>query len=190
MAVTTTRRISTPLLLVLSLVLAGCRASGVPSAHSSKIPGPLCAVYFSPHGGCTQEIVQAIWQAKVSVLVQAYAFTSTPIAEALVAAYRRGVQVEVILDKSQVNDRRSAASILVRGGVPVEIDGAHAIAHNKVMVIDSQTVLTGSFNFTTSAEDRNAENLLAIQDRNLAIQYAENWRAHQAHSKPYRLRGP
>ena len=65
------------------------------------------------------------------------------------------------------------------------IDGAHAIAHNKVMVIDGETVITGSFNFTTAAEQRNAENLLVIHDRALAARYTENWQAHAAHSARY-----
>lgn len=123
--------------------------------------------------------------AKAHVLVQAYSFTSQPIARALAAAARRGVKVEVILDKSQRQEHHTAAPLLVQAGVPVEIDAAHAIAHNKVMVIDGETVLTGSFNFTTSAEERNAENLLVIRDAALAARYAKNWEAHRAHSTPY-----
>lgn len=61
--------------------------------------------------------------------------------------------------------------------MPVLIDAKHAIAHNKVIVIDGETVLTGSFNFTKAAQDKNAENLLILHDRKLAAQYAENWRA-------------
>jgi phosphatidylserine/phosphatidylglycerophosphate/cardiolipin synthase-like enzyme len=58
-------------------------------------------VYFSPHGGCTEAIVKEIDEAKTEVLVQAYSFTSTPIAKALLNAHKRGVKVEAILDKSQ-----------------------------------------------------------------------------------------
>jgi phosphatidylserine/phosphatidylglycerophosphate/cardiolipin synthase-like enzyme len=53
------------------------------------------------------------------------------------------------------------------------------------MVIDGQTVITGSFNFTKAAEERNAENLLVIQDADLARKYAENWRNHLKHSTAY-----
>jgi phosphatidylserine/phosphatidylglycerophosphate/cardiolipin synthase-like enzyme len=60
-----------------------------------------------------------------------------------------------------------------------------AIAHNKIMVIDGKTVLTGSFNFTKAAEDDNAENLLVIQDPALAAKYAANWQAHLSHSEAY-----
>ena len=65
------------------------------------------------------------------------------------------------------------------------IDAAHAIAHNKVMVIDGEVVVTGSFNFTRQAENENAENLLVIRDGDLAERYLANWHAHEAHSQPY-----
>ena len=175
----------TNVLLLSLLLLVGCQASGGSQAESTPGRAPLCAVFFSPHGGCTDEVVRELAAARAHVLVQAYSFTSQPIARALAEAHRRGVKVEVILDKSQRRERYTAAALLARAGVPVEIDAAHAIAHNKVMVIDGNTVLTGSFNFTESAEKRNAENLLVVRDPVLAAQYAGNWQAHRAHSTPY-----
>ena len=123
--------------------------------------------------------------AKTTVLVQAYSFTSEPIAQALVSAHQRGVHVEVILDKSQRTENDTKASLVVNAGIPVFIDAAHAIAHNKVMVIDGETVITGSFNFTKAAEERNAENLLVLHDTALAAKYSANWQRHRAHSQPY-----
>jgi phosphatidylserine/phosphatidylglycerophosphate/cardiolipin synthase-like enzyme len=98
------------------------------------------------------------------VLVQAYSFTSAPIAKALLDAHKRGVQVQVILDKSQRTEKYSSADFLANQGVLTMIDATHAIAHNKVIVIDGETVLTGSFNFTKAAQEKNAENLLIIRD--------------------------
>ncbi len=158
-----------------------------PVSHRPVVVGnPVCSVRFSPHGGCTDVIVDTLRRAQTSVLVQAYSFTSEPITQALVAAHERGVKVAVILDKSQRSERHSTAERLVQHGVPVSIDDAHAIAHNKVIIVDGETVLTGSFNFTEAAEAKNAENLLEVDDRELAAQYERNWRAHLAHSKPYR----
>ena len=117
--------------------------------------------------------------------MQAYSFTSRPIAEALMEARARGVHVEVIVDKSQRAERSTMADDLAADGIPVVVDAAHSIAHNKVMVIDGRTVLTGSFNFTEAAEERNAENLLVIQDSTVAAQYEKNWLTHKAHSAPY-----
>jgi phosphatidylserine/phosphatidylglycerophosphate/cardiolipin synthase-like enzyme len=128
-------------------------------------------------------------EAKTRILVQAYSFTSAPVAKALLDAHKRGVQVQVILDKSQRTEKYSSADFLANQGVPTLIDAAHAIAHNKVMIIDSETVITGSFNFTKAAQEKNAENVLIIPDKPLAAQYIQNWEAHRPHSQLYVGRG-
>ena len=143
-------------------------------------------VYFSPHGGCTQAVVDNLNGAEKYVLVQAYSFTAKPIAEALIVAHKRGVKVKVLLDKSQVHGKGSKLDLLAQAGVPVLIDKKHAIAHNKVIVIDGVTVLTGSFNFTSAAEDKNAENLLVIRDKVVARKYRNNWNSHSKHSESYK----
>lgn len=163
------------------LWLAGC-------TPPASIPQGV-QVYFSPNGGATQAVVTALDQATNTVLVQAYSFTSAPIAQALVDARRRGVTVQVILDKSQRTEKYSEADFLVHNQIPTLIDAEHAIAHNKIIVIDGYLVLTGSFNFTKAAEEHNAENLLVINDPTLASRYLENWHAHERHSEPYE-RGP
>lgn len=142
-------------------------------------------VRFSPKGGCTERIIEALDRARESVLVQAYSFTSAPIAKALVDAHKRGVDVTVILDSSQRSEKYSSADFLVHMGIPTYIDDRHAIAHNKVMILDDTTVVTGSFNFTKSAEEHNAENLLVIRDPALAAQYTANWKKHLGHSEEY-----
>jgi len=139
-------------------------------------------VHFSPGGKPTAAIVDVLGKAKESILVQAYSFTSAPIAEALRDAHRRGVKVQVILDKSQKSERYTSATFLHNAGIPVWIDSKHAIAHNKVMVIDETIVITGSFNFTKAAEERNAENLLIITSQRLASEYKTNWERCKAHS--------
>lgn len=142
-------------------------------------------VWFSPDGGCTEAIVTALKFAKKSVRVQAYSFTSAPIAAAVVEAHKRGVDVVVVLDKSQRTENYSSADFLSHAGVPVFIDAKHAIAHNKIIIIDGASVITGSFNFSKAAEERNAENLLWIQDAKLAAAYLANWQEHKAHSEAY-----
>jgi phosphatidylserine/phosphatidylglycerophosphate/cardiolipin synthase-like enzyme len=130
--------------------------------------------------------VRAVNGAQKQILVEAYSFTSEPIAMALIAAEKRGVDVEVILDKSQEQARGSEADLIAESGIPTFVDSAYRIAHDKVMVIDRSKVITGSFNFTKSAEDYNAENLLVISnDPPLADQYASSWRQHLAQSHPF-----
>ncbi len=143
---------------------------------------PPPAVHFSPKGGCTAAIVAEIGKARTSIKVQAYSFTSKPIAAALNdATDKRHVAVSTILDGGQLKATDSQGPALHS---PVAYDFAHAIAHNKVMVIDERVLITGSFNFTDAAELHNAENLLVIHSRDLARLYLANWQVHLAHSRP------
>jgi phosphatidylserine/phosphatidylglycerophosphate/cardiolipin synthase-like enzyme len=144
---------------------------------------PPIEVYFSPHDGATEAIVREIDRARAEILVQAYSFTSAPIAQALLKAHKRGVRVEVILDKSQKTQQYSSASFLKNARIPTFIDARHAIAHNKIIIADRSVVITGSFNFTKAAEEKNAENLLIIRSRELAAPYIENWQSHRDHSE-------
>ena len=141
-------------------------------------------VCFTPGGNCTQKIVQAIDTARKQILVQAYSFTSAPIAKALMLAHRRGIDVKVILDKSQKTQRYTSSTFLTNQGIPTWIDYRVAIAHNKVMILDKETVITGSFNFTSAAQNKNAENLLILHNTALAKEYAKNWYARLDQSVP------
>lgn len=157
---------------------------------SPQAATPEWQVCFTPGGQCTDLILSEIKSARDSILVQAYSFTSVPILAALKAAHGRGIDVEVIVDKSSARpspsgSRYSAATYLANAGIPVWVDAKVAIAHNKVMVVDGATVITGSFNFTASAQSRNAENLLVISDPALAAEYRENWQRRRAASTPY-----
>lgn len=172
---------ATGLLLSLALCLTGTSTRSAPPA---PLP-PAAEVYFSPHGGCTEAVVRELGKARQTVLVQAYSFTSKPIAAALVAAHQRGVAVTIILDDGDVTARGSVIGVVVAGGDTVLLDAKHAIAHNKIMVIDGAVVLTGSFNFTAAAENSNAENLLVLRSAALATQYTANWHEHEAHSTKY-----
>ena len=151
-------------------------------------PNVFVTVFFSPNGGCTTAILSEINNAKSEILVQAYSFTSAPIAKALVEAHKRGIKVQVILDKSQKTAQYTSATFLANSKIPTFIDSQHAIAHNKIIIIDGTTVITGSFNFTKAAEERNAENLLIIKSGELAKLYVENWKIHKDHSEPYESR--
>jgi len=150
---------------------------------------PSPTVCFTPGADCQGLIVGEIGKARSEVLVQAYSFTSAPIAEALVAAKRRGVGVRVILDRSQRTEKYSGADYLANNGVPVQIDEEHAIAHNKLMIIDRITVVGGSFNYTKSAQERNAENVTVFSDSDFATKFVKNWVQHAEHSVPYVGRG-
>lgn len=143
-------------------------------------PNARYEVCFTPGGKCTELVVDAIQSAQSQIQVQAYSFTSKPIEEALIEAHQRGVKVRVIVDKSVVTTDNNAAELLSRYHIPVWVDNRPSIAHNKVMIIDHQKVITGSFNFTKSAQTRNAENIIMIEDNHLADSYFRNWQKRQA----------
>ena len=154
-------------------------------AQEKPAPCPSLSVYFSPKGGCTEAIIKEVDNAKISVLVQAYNFSSAPIAKALLNAHKRGVRVEVILDKGQRTLKYSSAKFFFNSGIPTRIDSIRGKNHNKIMIIDAETVITGSFNFTKAAEEQNAENVLVIRDRKLASLYTEDWEMRAKHSEVY-----
>lgn len=161
----------------------------VPGARAFE-PGAKYQVCFVPDGAnCERLIVQAIEASTSTIHVLAYSFTSPSIAEALVKAHQRKVRVQVVLDKSQEKERYTGATFLENAGIPVVIDAAPgiAISHNKVMIFDGNGVFTGSFNFTRSAQSRNAENGLLISgDASLSRAYLANWAARFKVSRPYR----
>jgi phosphatidylserine/phosphatidylglycerophosphate/cardiolipin synthase-like enzyme len=167
-------------LLIFSLCLLATLSSRAATTAADNI-----RIYFSPHGGCTDAIVNEIRQAQKTILVQAYTFTSAPIAEALTKAAKRGVKVAVILDNEQAREQYSEADFLSRSGIRTLIDSEHSIAHNKIIILDDAAVITGSFNFTKSAETSNAENILVIKDKTITEKYTRNWRDHERHSTVY-----
>jgi phosphatidylserine/phosphatidylglycerophosphate/cardiolipin synthase-like enzyme len=102
---------------------------------------------------------------------------------------KRAVKIQFILEKNQRTEKYSSATFICHAGIPTFIDAQHSIAHNKIMVIDGATVITGSFNFTKAAEDHNAENLLIIRDKERAAKYSLNCNQHKAHPTPYEFHG-
>jgi phosphatidylserine/phosphatidylglycerophosphate/cardiolipin synthase-like enzyme len=160
----------------------------LPSKEYRDDPLPKAEVFFTPGDDVTGKIRAAIDAAKVSVRMQTYSFTEREISQALVDARWRGVDVRVICDRSVRMARGSEVDFLFFGAVPTWIDSNHDIAHNKVIVIDGRLVLTGSFNYTRSAQTRNAENCLFLTDPDIAASYTRNWEKHVREEKtvPYR----
>lgn len=154
----------------------------LPNAAATSI-----SVCFVPNEDCTQFIVDAINLAKTEVLVQAYNYTSTKILQAVVHAKKeKNLDVRVILDKSNEQPRYTGATYTQNSGIPVLIDNTVVIAHNKVIIIDGLHVITGSFNFTTSAQTKNTENVILIMDNpEVAQMYRNNWFRRAEVSRPF-----
>ncbi|MFM8339168.1 MAG: phospholipase D family protein, partial [Fluviibacter sp.] len=141
--------------------------------------------YFTPGHMVENAITDEIVAAKSEIRVQAYSFTNPVIVQALADAQQRGVDVVLVLDKSNRTQKYSAADYASHAGIPTVIDDRHAIAHNKIMIIDGKVVITGSYNFTRAAEKSNAENIVIIESGAIAEKYLQNWQKHRSHSQPY-----
>lgn len=135
------------------------------------------ATCFTPPSGYGAVIANQISKAQESIYVQAYGFTSGEITKELINANNRGVKVRVLLDKSNIGAKYSKMRDLRKAGIEVLIDEVSGIAHNKIIIIDGSAVITGSFNFTTSADIRNTENVIIVQNKPLAQKYLQNWHA-------------
>jgi phospholipase D len=133
------------------------------------------SVCFTPGQNCTSLIERSIMDARKSVFIHAYSFTSEPIANALLRAKEKGVDVIILVDRSQVKDKHTKVWQLKAQGIKVLVDVLPGIAHNKVMIIDDNRVITGSFNWTNAAQFRNAENILMIDDPKTVAFYKSNW---------------
>jgi phosphatidylserine/phosphatidylglycerophosphate/cardiolipin synthase-like enzyme len=162
-----------------------CVAAGLPAGDgawgSREIAGTgRVELAFTPGDAIDARIVAAIDAAEREVLVLAFSFTQPRIAQALVAARGRGVDVEVVADRGQARETpHSAVAALAQAGVPVWLDGNYSAAHNKVVIVDAglarATTITGSYNFTVAAQKRNAENVAIFRDN---AEVATTYRAY------------
>ena len=176
------------LIAYMSVVLGNAMAQKPGETFANNISKSLAkaevvGIYFTPPADVAAAVVDVIDQSKFEVLVQAYGFTHNGIAQALVRAHTRGVTVKVLLDAKTDSTNRYVTDLLVTQQIPLRLDAGHAIAHNKVIVVDGELVITGSFNFTNSAQTRNAENLLVLKSTELADSYKANWQNHWNHSR-------
>ena len=147
------------------------------------------AVYFSPNGGALDAMLQRIRGAKKTILAQGHLLHSRRLAGALVRAHQRGVHVQVMLDAhaQRFDPPGLAVEHLMVAGIAVWLDDHHdGWAHDKIMVLDEEIVITGSYNWTVAAEKDNSENLLVIHDPHLAQLYTSHWQHHAQHSFRHR----
>ena len=156
----------------------------------TSVPSPAIEVkvYFSPGGGARDAIIDEIDRAKHYIDVAVYCFTSRHIARALVRAHNRGVQVRVIMDRECASNKYSKDEFLKKRGIPVKLAPSNTLStrflkkfppkmHNKFAIIDSTVVITGSYNWTASAEVSNYENLLIFHNAGrLAEIYREEFK--------------
>ena len=132
-------------------------------------------LYFAPDDGVAARLVELLATATSSLDVMAFAFTSDDIADAVLERAGAGVRVRVVLDEAQAANLGSQYGRLLEAGLDVRLDANPAKMHHKVMVIDGEVVVAGSYNFSRSAEEFNDENLVILHDRDLARLYGDEF---------------
>jgi phosphatidylserine/phosphatidylglycerophosphate/cardiolipin synthase-like enzyme len=181
---------SFPALVVACLLILPGQARPEPPALAAQGTVELA---FTPWDDAEGAILRVLQEARKAVYVQAYLFTSRPLARALIEAQRRGVAVFVLSDRDMLakdEAGRSQIPQLAAADIPVWVEVGYFAAHNKIILIDPEeetgAVVTGSYNFTFSAQTRNAENLLILRGNpGLAHAYLDNWRRHRSAALPY-----
>lgn len=152
-----------------------------PSLVVGSIP---VEVYFSPDDGVAAQILEEIQAANASIHFLAYSYTRDDFAEAMLARAQRGVRVRGVFDESQYRSNVGGEfDNLLAAGLDVRLEGFSGLLHDKVIVVDQQVVITGSYNFSASAERNNDENIVIIRDPAIAAQYIQHFERAYAAAK-------
>ena len=139
---------------------------------SLEVEGTPLEIYFSPDDGAAAHLVKRIQKAQRSIHFLVYSFTSNDIADAILERAQAGVTVSGVFEASQVDSNFGGEyQRLLDAGLDVRLDSNVYNMHHKVIIIDGQVVVTGSYNFSANAEERNDENLLVIDNPVIAGQY-------------------
>lgn len=185
--------IKTTLALCLAVSTSAFAQTALPADLPHGTTTATVGVCFRPNdsAGCVQHIVAAINSAKTEIRVQAYNFTTIAILSALADAKKRGVDVEVILDKtnapaSGAQGRYTGATYMVNSDVPTYIDRKPQIAHNKLIIIDQHLVVGGSYNYSNNAEAHNAENVTFMDSPISAKWFLDNWYTRRSISEVFK----
>jgi phosphatidylserine/phosphatidylglycerophosphate/cardiolipin synthase-like enzyme len=142
----------------------------------TEVDGRRIETYFSPDDGTAARLLELLAQAEESISFLAFSFTSDDLAQAMIDLSRAGVAVAGVFEESQEASNQGTEYGRMRSaGLDVRLDGNPANMHHKVIIIDGEIVVTGSYNFSASAEERNDENTLIIHDPQLAAAFLEEF---------------
>lgn len=144
-------------------------------ARSVMLNNTLVKAYFCPQDDCAAAVENKLREANRSIIFAAYSFTSPGIANELILKSREGVAVSGIMEKSTTGSAYSKDKVLAANGIPLVLESTKRLMHHKFFVIDNRTVITGSFNPTENADTRNDENIIIIEDPEVAQKYSDEY---------------
>ena len=148
-------------------------------SYAESTPEASVSVLFSPSDECGRIISEKIDGAEKTIELAIYMLTSRSLAKSLVLAVRRGVAVRIFADGESSREYYSKVNFLKKNGVLVKIEDGKGLMHNKFCVIDDKTLITGSYNWTNSADLMNDENVVIIESEKIArvfrVQFEKYW---------------
>ena len=153
----------------------GRRAPSTMNSQWAILDGTPIQVIFSPEDGAVSYLVAMLNDAQVSIRFLAFSFTDYPMAQAMVTRAQNGVDVQGVFETFGSNSPRSELKTLWCAGLPVRQDGNDSFLHDKVIIIDNSIVVTGSLNFSSSADEDNEENVIIIDNPGIAALYLEEY---------------
>jgi phosphatidylserine/phosphatidylglycerophosphate/cardiolipin synthase-like enzyme len=159
---------------------------GGPTPHPRvTVDGTPLEIYFSPDDHIQAGLVDLLKDTKSSIYFLAYSFTADPLGDAIIQRSGAGVTVSGVMDADQVASNTGTEFDTFRSaGLDIRLDGDPGLMHHKVMILDGQTVVLGSYNFTASAEKYNDENLMVIHSQEIAAQYMQEFQRVYAAAQP------
>ena len=155
-------------ILFVAVFLSSCATVPISATTNTQI-------FFSPNGGCQQAVISQISKATKTIDIAMYYLTARETSQELIKAKDRNVQIRIVLDQSQEGGAYAKSRFLIKNGINAKIHTGSGLMHNKFAVIDGKTLITGSFNWTATAEEKNEENLLIITDQALITKYQERF---------------
>jgi phosphatidylserine/phosphatidylglycerophosphate/cardiolipin synthase-like enzyme len=173
--VSTMRVVTTATLTTTQVAAANTVTTTTTVVYTQGGEGVIKAVCFSRVEQCDSLLINLISQARKSVYVAIYSFTRDGLARALIDAKNRGVEVKIIIEEENAYGQGSDYRMLKEAGVDIRLDGNPALMHHKFMVVDGEIIVTGSYNWSTAAEDRNDENFVVIRDRSVAERFIQEF---------------
>jgi phosphatidylserine/phosphatidylglycerophosphate/cardiolipin synthase-like enzyme len=173
--VSTIRVVTTATLTTTQVAAANTVTTTTTVVYTQGGEGVIKAVCFSRVEQCDNLLINLISQARKSVYVAIYSFTRDGLARALIDAKNRGVEVKIIIEEENAYGQGSDYRMLKEAGVDIRLDGNPALMHHKFMVVDGEIIVTGSYNWSTAAEDRNDENFVVIRDRSVAERFIQEF---------------
>ena len=120
------------------------------------------AVYFTPSLDCENQVIRLLDSAQNKIQIAVYSINNTQITQALLRAHERGIPIQILTDRTQASGKKASAPLLKKEGIDIKVHSKHRIEHNKFMVVDENTVITGSYNWTNPASLKNSENCLLV----------------------------